>query len=1089
MAEVEDPVADPEPARRTWLRRRRWRAAFFLLALIAIGLTIAWFSRERIAGNIIQQQFDLLDLPATYEIESIGPERQVLRNLVIGDPARPDMTIERIELRLSYGFGAPEIGQLRLVRPRLFGQWRDGQLTFGTLDRVIFAETEEPPALPELDLVLDDGRALLETDFGPVGFKAEGSGVLADGFRGKLAAVAPNLAAGNCKLGRASLYGSLTTSSGKPGFAGPLRLRQLDCGSSELRIGKLDSQVELEAAADFASLSGTSRLEGSSFAFGPATISGASGDGRFHWRDGQLVLRFSLGAERLAAPQVGFARLEAEGGLRMRGAFARSEFEVALEGEGMSPGPAIDRALDGAAQQLDGTLVRPLLARLRHGLSRELPGGSLHADISLRQTSGVVSGVIPTATLRGAGGATLLALSQAQFSNAGAGGIRLSGNIATGGADLPTIRGRMERSPGGRVAMRLRMEEYRAGNSVLAVPQLAIAQSTDGSLGFSGRLFASGPLPGGAARKLDLPVSGSWNLRQGLTLWRSCSRLHFAELTIANLTIGQDEISFCPPPGGAVVRADAQGLRVAAGIPALALAGQLGETPLRLESGAIGIAWPGVATAREVEVLLGPVDTASRFMLRSLDATLGEGAQGNFADTEVQLAALPLDITGARGQWRFARGRLELEGGAFDLSDRQAVDRFEPLAAQGASLQLADNVISARTLLRNPESGREVVDVRINHDLADASGHADLRVPGLRVDNRLQIAARSSDCFGSDQRSREPPGLTCLALGVVAKANGLVTGQGRVDWDEAGVTSSGWLESAGLDLAAAFGPMRDVRGRVEFTDLIGLTTAPGQVLEIGSINPGIEVHDGRLVFDLRDGRLVSIRQGVWPFLGGHLSLRPVDLDLGVPETRRYVIEIVGADAGQFLAQMELGNISATGTFDGTIPLVFDGAGNGHLEGGVLISRPPGGNLSYVGDLTYEDLSAMGNFAFSALRSLDFTQMLIEMDGPLTGEIVTRVQFDGVRQGKGASSNFVTRQIGKLPIRFKVNIRAPFYQLITSIRSSYDPAFIRDPRELGLIAADGSQVARPVPPASPATKPEDLNPDQPAIQPQESENQP
>ena len=72
---------------------------------------------------------------------------------------------------------------------------------------------------------------------------------------------------------------------------------------------------------------------------------------------------------------------------------------------------------------------------------------------------------------------------------------------------------------------------------------------------------------------------------------------------------------------------------------------------------------------------------------------------------------------------------------------------------------------------------------------------------------------------------------------------------------------------------------------------------------------------------------------------------------------------------------------------------------------------------------------------------------------------TRVRFDGVSQGEGASSNFITRRLAALPLQFRVNIRAPFYQLITSLKSLYDPAAVRDPRSLGLLSADGGRLLR------------------------------
>ena len=152
--------------------------------------------------------------------------------------------------------------------------------------------------------------------------------------------------------------------------------------------------------------------------------------------------------------------------------------------------------------------------------------------------------------------------------------------------------------------------------------------------------------------------------------------------------------------------------------------------------------------------------------------------------------------------------------------------------------------------------------------------------------------------------------------------------------------------------------------------------------------------------------------------------------------------------------MELGNLAASGIFDGTVPIIFDELGNGRLENGILASRPPGGHVSYVGELTYEDVGFFGNLAFSALRDLSYGSMTIAMDGPLTGELVTQVRFEGIGQGETAESNIITRAIADLPIELRINIRAPFYKLITSIRALYDPSAVRDPRDLGLLGSDG-----------------------------------
>jgi len=209
------------------------------------------------------------------------------------------------------------------------------------------------------------------------------------------------------------------------------------------------------------------------------------------------------------------------------------------------------------------------------------------------------------------------------------------------------------------------------------------------------------------------------------------------------------------------------------------------------------------------------------------------------------------------------------------------------------------------------------------------------------------------------------------------------------------------------------------------------------MLDVASINPGIEANGGKVNFELQRDGILLVNGAEWPFLDGRMTLLPTRMKLGSAEVRSYVLEVQGVSATRFVEKLELGNLSATGLFDGKLPLIFDQNG-GRIEGGSLISRPPGGNLSYVGSLTYTDLSAMANFAFQTLRSLDYRRMQVSLDGDLGGEIVTRVRFDGVTQGKGAKRNFVTRQLGNLPIQMNVNVKAPFFSLISSFRELYDP---------------------------------------------------
>ena len=79
---------------------------------------------------------------------------------MIGDPARPDATVERLEADLAprWNLLAPDV-TLHVVRPRLYGGYRGGKLSFGTLDRVLFTGGKEPFRLPDWSLDLVDGHS------------------------------------------------------------------------------------------------------------------------------------------------------------------------------------------------------------------------------------------------------------------------------------------------------------------------------------------------------------------------------------------------------------------------------------------------------------------------------------------------------------------------------------------------------------------------------------------------------------------------------------------------------------------------------------------------------------------------------------------------------------------------------------------------------------------------------------------------------------------------------------------------------------------------------------------------------------------
>ncbi|MFM9934619.1 MAG: YdbH domain-containing protein [Novosphingobium sp.] len=1028
-AESGNPASSAGKAPRA-SRRRAGLAAAGMLIAAGTGL---WLARGPIAQSLIDRQLGQLGLPAHYTIESIGTDAQVLTRIVIGDPAHPDLTIARAEVRLVYSLTGPRIGRITLEQPRLYGTYHGGKLSFGSLDPLLFPEAKStaPFSLPDIDLKIVDGRALVESDYGRLAVKAEGAGNLSGGFAGTPAALAPTPQAAGCAAEKLSAFGKVSVEAGRPRFAGPVRLANLACGK-DMALHDAALALDLTGDKDLAGAVIKGRMASSLLTAPGVSAQTLALGGELALKAGALRGHVLGDAGGVRTAGLTAAALGLDGDLDAHAGLANLVFRGAVSGKGLARGAATERALAQAQGAAAGTLVAPLLARLRAALGREERGSRLAGDVMLRREPGRWSLVVPTAAVRGGSGAALLSVSRLQVAGEGISLPRLTGNFVMAGEGLPPITGRMEPVQGGRPALRLRMAEYRAGADSAALPLLEIAQSSNGALVFTGTAQVSGAIPGGAVTALKMPISGSLSPRGDLALWTQCINPQFDSLQLGQLTLDRRQLTLCPAGGQAIVRSSARGLSVALGTSAFVLTGKLGATALTLSTGAVGLAWPGTLTARSVDVALGPGDAPTRLRLGNLVAHLGKDFAGTFDGVEARLAAVPVDVTGAAGAWRYGGDTLTLSGVRFAATDRFTPARFEKLTSDNAVLTLKGNRIEASALLREPESGRDVARMTMRHDLASTSGHADLAVDGLVFD---EGKIRPGKVGGL-----QPKTLASQFQGVIADAKGTVRGSGRVDWTADTVTSSGTFGSDGLDFAAAFGPVRGVSGDLVFTDLIGMVTAPHQTLRVASANPGIEVTGGVIDLELLAGQVVRLNSAVWPFLGGTLRLAPTNLRLTEAEARRFTLQISGLDAAQFLGRMELANLSATGTFDGQLPLEFD-ANGGRIVGGTLVSRPPGGTVSYVGALSYKDLSQMANFAFDALKSLDYTTMTIGMNGDLAGEVITNVAFDGIKQGKGTKQNFVTRQVANLPLKFNINVRAPFYRLISSMNPQPPPGVL------------------------------------------------
>jgi translocation and assembly module TamB len=1032
--------------------------ALALLFLILLALLVAWTQRRPIASDFIDRELARRGVRATYEVKSIGFRTQRLENLVIGDPRNPDLTARRVEVRLSWvGLRRPRVTLITARGVRLNARLAgNGKISFGEIDRLLPPPTGLPFRFPDQDVDIADTSIRLDTPAGRAGIALEGKGNLADGFRGRMAAAAHRLRFGSCRLDGVKGLWAVGIRDLKPSFRGPAQAARLGCGD-RLAIAGIGLDLDAGLAPGLDSWKGSTAVRAARLRAGTTLVTGLNGrlglDGNARMTRGALDL--ASAAARIGSVTAARAAIEGRYGLSLdNGGFALIGNATA---RGASARPAVAAAA-AALGSAGGTPLEPIGDALAAALSRAAAG--FDADADLRLVNG-----------RGYGGVRFERLSAATRSGArvelgGGQGLtyywpsgltRLDGDLAVSGGGLPAMRLSLDQArPGAPISGSGRIQPMRAGNSRLALGDISFTAAAGGETRIATVATIDGPLDNGWVRGLRLPIAGRLDGRGGFAFGERCTPARFEALQAGTVRLGRTLLPLCPTGRALVWKAPGGAVMGGVELRSPRFAGTLGASPFSVAGSRLrfGLAGPSFA-ASDLEVQLA----AHRLGLASLTGDFGKsGVAGRFAGLSGKLANVPLLMSRGSGTWRMQGAYLAMDG-EMRVADELDPPRFYPLVTRDFQLRLEDNEIRAGGWLDDPETGTRIVRADIGHGLGTGRGFATLNVPAIR--------------FGKDY---QPEQLTRLTTGVVALVDGLLFGKGEIHWDPSGSRSSGTFSTEDMDFAAAFGPVEGLSTTLNFTDLLGLVSAPGQEAEIDLVRAGIDVLDGRIRYQLLPGMQVRVESGRWPFAGGLLILEETMLDFSKPSAKRLTFRVEGLDAALFIQKMEFANITATGTFDGVIPMVFDERG-GRIVGGRLIARPEGGTLSYIGELTDKQLGLYGKLAFDALKSMRYSKLTIDLDGSLEGEFVAAIELDGVARdpvltsapGGGIAGMVAGRALGQLariPFEFNITVKGPFRALIGTMRSLHDPTLLIQSTLPDLIRG----------------KPEEL----PPVQPQESE---
>ena len=1015
---------DIEIVRRGRFTRAARIIGFAVIAILLVIVAFVWIERRPIATRFIKSELDRRGVRATYNIDRVGLRTQEVSNLVIGDPKHPDLTARyaQIQTRLAWN-GTFEVYRIVARGVRLRGRLVGGKVRWGEVDKLLPPPTNKPFALPNFALDVADSSIALATPFGPVGIALNGSGQLSGGFKGRAALISPKLDVGRCVARALHANMAVQVSARRPNVDGPVQLVQLACPASNFLVDQPRFDARASFNESFTNVDGSGRMAIRNLVAGANGLANFVGDLTYRGPLEDVRGRVKLSAQRsrLATIYADRTRLDARYGLGLRNG------RLAIVGKFAADSAKLDQSMyavvRGPLAAAGKTPIGPVATSIADAIQQTANNFDIAGDLRVVNFPGGGGARIDDAAIRGPRGA------RAHISGGTgvtyywpAGGLRIDGTIDMSGGGLPQGRVTLAQArPGAPVSGIAQFAPYSAKGSRLTLAPIRFAGAADGSTRVSTVAQLDGPFPDGRVEALRLPIEGRVGSGGSFAFGTSCAVVSFDYAQFGALALNRTRLPVCPIDRAIVSKTANGPVSASARINATTLDGRLGKSPFHLAMASGRFVGDDFAL-QQLRASLGRQEAPILFDTARLTGTFaGGGINGRFTQGKGTIGTVPLALSEAEGRWKVYRGDISIDSAA-TVSDRFENPRFYPLRSDDLHLTVAGDYVRADGSLFHPGGSQRVVDVNVEHRLSSGQGHANLNVPGLTFGPGFQ-----------------PDELTRLTEGVIALVNGTITGTGRIDWNNSGkVTSTGDFSTANLDLAAPFGPVEGMSGTIHFSDLLGLKSDPGQLLSIRSINPGILVENGTVRYQLLPGQLVRVERGEWPFMGGTLVLQETVLNFSRPTAKRLTFEVIGLDAKTFVDSFGFKEITATGKFDGVLPMIFDEDG-GRIVGGHLESRDPGGTLSYVGMLNRANLGLAGKLAFDALRDLRFREMTIRLDGDLAGEFSTRISISQLGlSGSTGAAKLVRGAFAKVPFRFNINIRGPFRSLIQMAKAMRDP---------------------------------------------------
>ncbi len=929
MSQVEGERA-PFSLRRQIVRlRRAGLLALILLLVVAVLVAAVWLNRRAAAQRVLTGWLEQRGIDADVQVERVEIDGFVGK-IVIGDPRDPDFSVQRVEVDYAVGLPWSEGGlgvtpnRIRLLRPILKATWTDGRFSIGSLDPLIEEFTGRPPQPDSRGpiVVVERGRLRLSTEYGPLQVLADAT--VDDGKLMRLQARMPEASLRSGDVEARGLGGTLSLVTTGDRVA--------------LRI---DATAE---RFDTPGISGTDTILSARGNLPYPDLKTRRGDGRavlgVTLESGQLnvgealALRTSRAVLNFDGTTAGWIE-----DFRITGKTSANVRSDAVNGSSITARTANividngDLTLSRQGEGLDWRIDTPLRVQARNAAL----AGFTFVDVSARTASlraggrgGAVEATGPLALAAGQVALGELVLKQARgqvdldvTSRDGATLTQATGTLnSSGGAwplfgpvgpeDLPELA-EMKRalgdfavsapsfrlttgSPGTQVVL-LRPATLRPTNGgVLTLTPVArpIFEAEPGALG-------GGALNATATRGAGLPEAAfaipDWRLTPGGFEARLDGR--------AALDFGLGRGLTLATEGLLANDAGRLTYQTRSCIPFTAERLELDENDATALSGRFCPPTGPLVVVREGEWsaqgTLADVAGTAEFLAVQFDQ--GQGT----ASVVGSPAGIGLDavITSAR------------------VRDTTAPLRFNPLTASGSASLKDERWTGGFDLTRGLWP---IAKLTLNHDGTTQSG-------GVLIETGTLTFAEGG---------LQPADLSPLVAGFIAPpVTGTATFTGRFDWDAVGGSSAGRLTTPGLDFVSPAGPVKGLRGTIDFTSLEPLTTAPNQTLHADSLTTITELTDLDLTFGL-DAGAITVSGGDIAVGGGTVSVEPFSVPLDRTQPFSGVIVLDRVQLGDLLAGAGFGEkVMLDAVVSGRLPFTSHPTEGVRITGGTLYAVQPG----------------------------------------------------------------------------------------------------------------------------------------------------